>query len=112
MGPHVVALGSCQFNGLAFCVCLLTTMKITNARPLITGLPKTSAYRPPMTAIALEALMPHMRRNTRNAGQFGAKAQAIVKSVKTTKLDNMMTLLPCVSLRGPKNRGPSTYPTR
>ena len=56
--------------------------------------------------------MPHIRRNIRNAGQFGAKAQAIVKSVKTTKLDNMMTFLPYVSLMGPKKSGPSTYPTR
>lgn len=94
MGPHVVALTSRQSMGLAFCVCLLTTMKIAIARPLITGFPNTSAYRPPTTAMALEALMPHIRRNTRNAGQFGAKAQAIVKSVKTTKLDNMMTFLP------------------
>ena len=78
----------------------------------MTGSLKTSAYKPPTTAIALEALMPHMRRKIRNAGQFGAKAQAIVKSVKTTKLDSMIILLPYVSLRGPKNNGPSTYPTR
>ena len=83
-------------------------MKIAIARPLMTGLPKTSAYKPPTTAIALEALMPHMRRNTRNAGQFGAKAQAIVKSVKTTKLDSIITFLPYVSLSGPNPMGPKT----
>ena len=69
-------------------------MKIAIARPLMTGSSKTSAYKPPATAIALEALIPHMRRNTRNAGQFAARAQAIVKSVNTTKLDSVMILLP------------------
>ncbi len=49
-------------------------MKTAIARPLMTGLPKTSAYKPPTTAIALEALIPQMRRNTRNVGQFGARA--------------------------------------
>lgn len=56
--------------------------------------------------------MPHMRRKTRNTGQFGATAQAIVNSAKTTKVYNMIGLLPYVSLRGPKKTGPSTYPTR
>lgn len=78
----------------------------------MTGFLKTSAYKPPTTAIGLEALIPQKRRNIRNAGQFGARAQASVKRVNSTKLDNMMILRPYVSLRGPKINGPSTYPTR
>lgn len=111
-GPHAVAWDSCQSSGPANDVRLRTATNTAIARPLMTGSLNISAYRPPTTAIGLEALMPHMRRKTRNAGQFGAKAQAIVKSVKTTKVDKIMSLLPYVSLRGPKTKGPSTYPTR
>ena len=72
----------------------LTTMKHAIARPLVTGLPKMSAYRPPTTEIGEEALIPQIKRNTKKVGQLGARAHAIVKIVKTTKVVSMIILLP------------------
>ena len=61
-----------------------------------------------MTAMALEAQIPERRRKIRKAGQLGATAQAIVNIVKKMKLENIMILLPKLSLRGPKAKGPRT----
>ena len=67
-----------------------------------------SAYKPPTTAIGLDAIMPHISRKTSKTGQFGARAQAIVKRVKTRKLEIIIILLPYVSLKGPKKTGART----
>lgn len=65
-----------------------------------------------MTDIGLLAFMPVKSRNTNKAGKDGARAQAIVKIVKSANVPTMMGLRPKVSERGPNSSGPTTYPTR
>lgn len=90
----------------------LTPMKTDIALPLVTGLSYISAYTPPMTAMGLLAFIPVASLKNRKDPQFGATAQAIVKIVKNTKVDVMITFLPYVSDNGPNNKGPRIYPTR
>ena len=86
--------------------------KSITALPLYSKFGYRSLYIPPVTVWGAEA--PHPTRNLKksSAGQFGASAQAIVKSVKRAKDEMKQALLPYDSLRGPKTRGPNTYPIR
>jgi hypothetical protein len=67
---------------------------------------------PPTIAIGAEAQMPHKRRKIRNAVHVGVTAHAIVKMMKRTKVPITSLCRPYCSLRGPKRRGPKTYPIR
>lgn len=67
-----------------------------------------SAYSPPTTDTGHAALIPTKSLKTSNAGQFGARAQAIVKIVNEQNVAVMIFFLPYVSLRGPKSKGPKT----
>jgi len=62
--------------------------------PLETGWLKISAYRAPVIAIALDALIPHNNLKTTKAGYVGDKASARVKIMN--RADGTMTnsLLP------------------
>lgn len=86
--------------------------KSITALPLYSKFGYKSLYIPPVTVWGAEA--PHPTRNLKKskAGQFGASAQAIVKSVKKAKDEMKQAFLPYDSLRGPKTRGPNTYPIR
>lgn len=53
-----------------------------------------SAKIPPVTAIGVDAKIPHSDRNMINANQLGATAHASVKMVKSTKLPIMTTRRP------------------
>ena len=50
--------------------------------------------------------------NTKSPPQVGAKAHAIVKTVKAKNVEIMITCRPYASERGPNSKGPTTYPTR
>lgn len=58
--------------------------------------------------MALEAVIPQSKRKTRNAGQVGATAHAMVKMVKKTNVMTMTHLRPYDSLKGAKTTGPKT----
>ena len=86
--------------------------KSITALPLYSKFGYRSLYPPPVTVWGAE--VPHQIRNLKKskAGRFGASAQAIVKRVKRAKDEMKQALLPYDSLRGPKTRGPNTYPIR
>lgn len=73
---------------------IVEAMNNAIARPLVTGSLYISAYSPPVTEIALDALIPTINLNTSSVGQLGATAQANVNSVKKVNVDTIMTLLP------------------
>lgn len=79
----------------------LTTMNQAMARPRVTGSWKTSASIPVVTAIGALAKVPTKNRKTSIAGQFGARAQAIVKIVNIIKHPTERLRRPTCSLIGP-----------
>lgn len=52
--------------------------------------------------------MPTRSLKTRNAGQLGARAEAIVRIVNEQNVAVIIFFLPYVSLKGPKSKGPRT----
>lgn len=87
-------------------------MNVIIARPLVRGLRKISAYRPPITVSGTDAQVPHITRKASKEGQLGARAQASVPRMKTLKVQNVTTFLPKLSLMGLKTNGPKVYPMR
>lgn len=67
-----------------------------------------SAYSPPTTDTGHAALIPTRSLKTSNAGQLGARAQAIVRTVYEQNVAVIIFFLPYVSLKGPKSKGPRT----
>jgi hypothetical protein len=84
----------------------VATMKNDNALPLDLGSPNMSANIPPEMTMQAEAEMPANSRNTKNAGKFGANAQAIVKRVKRKKVPRVISRRPYCSEAGAQNMGP------
>lgn len=66
-----------------------------------------SANIPPSTVCGAEAPKPHRNRKASRAGQFGAKAQAIVKRVYMANEEARQIQRPNDSLRGPNTIGPN-----
>lgn len=73
---------------------IVEAMNNAIALPLVTGSSYISAYSPPVTEIALDALIPTINLNTSSVGQLGATAHASVNSVKNVNVGTMMILLP------------------
>jgi hypothetical protein len=87
-------------------------MNTAIALPLVTGLSYRSAYTPPITEIGLLAVTPVRNLNTKSPPHVGAKAHAIVKTVKAKNVEIMIICRPYASDSGPNSKGPTTYPTR
>ena len=86
----------------------LTTMKMANALPRVLGSSYISASIPATMAMGEEANTPQKNRKMSSAGQLGAKAHAMVKSVKAVNVTKVRFRRPYCSLRGPHIRGPKT----
>ena len=69
-------------------------MKTAIARPRVTGLSYRSAYIPPITEIGLLALTPVKNLNIKSPPHVGAKAHAIVKTVKARNVEIIITRRP------------------
>lgn len=67
---------------------------------------------PGTTTLGLAALIPVNNRKISSAGKLGASAEAIVNIENSMNVEIMILCLPYVSDKGPKRRGPSTYPTK
>jgi hypothetical protein len=73
---------------------ILTTMKMAKALPLVRGSLYTSARIPATIAMGELANAPQKKRKINKAGQVGARAQAIVKTVKRQKVTRLRSLRP------------------
>ena len=87
---------------------IVEAMKTAIALPRGVASLNISAYKPATTVIGQAALMPTNNRNTTNAGQFGATAQAKLKIVNMINVGSTTIFRPNVSLSGPHNKGPKT----
>lgn len=65
-----------------------------------------SAKMPAATTMGAETVIPEPSRKIRNAGKFGAKAQAMVKMVKKKKGTSDIQKRPTYSLIGAYSNGP------
>lgn len=83
-------------------------MKMAKALPLVRGSLYTSAKIPATIAIGELAKAPQKKRKMSRAGQLGARAQAMVKTVNRPNVAKLRSLRPKCSLKGPQIMGPNT----